>query len=332
MFCKKFVVVFSLILLMSLSLSANAAPKKIVFTNNQWDSQLFHNELAKFIVENAFEGYKVELSTGSSNLNWHGLVNGDIDLDIESWTDVVATYPEDVARGDIIPLGVLVPDSSQGLYVPRYVIEGDKARGIKPLAPDLKTVEDLKKYAKIFKDPEVPSKGRLYGAIPGWMIDTVLHKKFLHFGLDKEYNYFRAGSEAVLFASLGSAYNLGEPWVGYCFEPTWVTGKLDLIKLEDVPYDKALYDKGACEIPNQELKIVCSRNFPKRAPELLDFFKKYKTGSERVSKALAYIQDTKASHAKTAIWFLREYDSLLDEWLTAEQAGKVRSALAKQKL
>ena len=290
---------------------------------------MFHNEVAKFIVENGFDGYSVEFSTGSSSLNWQGLINGDVDLDIESWTDNVATYKEDVARKDIVPLGVLVPDSAQGLFVPRYMIEGDAKRGIKPVTPDLRTVADLARYHKVFKDPEDRSKGRIYGAIPGWMIDEVLYKKFLYYKLDKNYNYFRVGSEAVLFASLASAYNLGEPWVGYCYQPTWITGKLDVVMLKDAPYNPVLFAKGACEIPNQALRIVAGGHFPKKAPELVDFFKKYRTGSASVSKALAYIEETKASHAKTAVWFLKNNDKLLDEWLNPAQAKKVREALNK---
>ncbi len=311
--------------------SSYAAPKKIVFTSNQWDSQMFHNEVAKFIVENAFDGYEVETSTGSTTLNWQGIINGDVDLDIESWTDNVTTYHEDVARKDIIPLGVLVPDSAQGFYVPRYIIEGDEKRGIKPSAPDLKTVKDLKKYPHLFKDPEDHSYGRIYGAIPGWMIDNIMHKKFLLYGLDEGFNYFRVGSEAVLFASLASAYNLGEPWVGYCYEPAWITGKLDLVLLDDAPYDPALYEQGACAIPKQQLMIVCGGHFPEKAPELLDFFKKYRTGAELVSKALAYLEEKKASHSEAAVWFLKENDYLLNDWLTPEQAEKIRTALAKHK-
>ena len=310
--------------------TVKAAPQQIVFTNNQWDSQMFHNEIAKFIVENGFDGYEVALSTGSSTLNWQGMINGDVDLDIESWTDNVATYADDTARGDIVPLGVLVPDSAQGYYVPRYVIEGDPARGIKAVAPDLKSVADLAKYADVFKDPENPNLGRIYGAIPGWMIDGIIYKKYMHYNLNVGYNYFRVGSEAVLFASLASAYNLGEPWVGYCYEPTWITGKLDVVLLEDAPYDPALYEEGACEIPKQPLRIVCGGHFPKKAPELLDFFKKYQTGSAFVSEALAYLEESKESHAKAAVWFLKKNDPILDEWLTPEQAKKVRDALARQ--
>jgi glycine betaine/proline transport system permease protein/glycine betaine/proline transport system substrate-binding protein len=301
--------------------------KTITVTNNGWDSQMLHNEIAKFIVLNGYENYDFQTSTGSSTMNWQAMIAGDVDLDIESWTDNVATYPEDVANGDIVDVGVLVPDSAQGLYVPRYVIEGDPERGIEPMAPDLKTVEDLKKYAHIFPDDEEPERGRIFGSIPGWMADEILYKKYEYYGLDESYNYVRLGSEAALFASLASAYNLGEPWVGYCYEPTWITGKLDLVLLEDAPYDPALYLEGKCEFPKQELKIVSSNKFAEKAPDLLEFFQKYKTGSQLISEALAYLDETGATHEETAKWFLKENDYLLDEWLPAERAEKVREAL-----
>ena len=103
-------------------------PVKIVVTDNGWDSQKVHNEIARLVVEHAYTGYTFETSTASSSMNWLALIKGDVDLDIESWTDNVASYPDDVARGDIVDVGVLVPDSAQGLYVPRYVVEGDPER------------------------------------------------------------------------------------------------------------------------------------------------------------------------------------------------------------
>ena len=113
------------------------AKTEIVVTDNGWDSQKLHNEIARIIVENAYDGYVLKTSTASSTMNWQAIIAGDVDLDIESWTDNVATYPKDVANGDIVDVGVLAPDSNQGFYVPRYVIEGDAKRGIKPMAPGL---------------------------------------------------------------------------------------------------------------------------------------------------------------------------------------------------
>ncbi len=321
-----------LVLVLSMTLVLGGCGKEtetitITATDNGWDSQMLHNEIAKLIVENAYDNYDFQVSTGSSTMNWQSIIAGDVDLDIESWTDNVATYKDDVEKGDIINVGVLVPNSSQGLYVPRYVIEGDAARGIEAVAPELKTVEDLKKYADLFPDDEDKNKGRIYGSIPGWMADEVLYKKYQYYGLDEMYNYARLGSEATLFASLAAAYNLGEPWVGYCYEPTWISGKLDLVLLEDAPYDPELFVEGKCGFPKQELKIVSSNKFAEKAPDLLEFFQKYKTGSELISKALAHLDETGETHEETAEWFLKEYDYLLDEWLPSERAQRIRDAL-----
>lgn len=275
--------------------SAQTEKLGITVTDNGWDSQKFHNSLAKLVVEHAYDGYEIKYSTVSSTMNWQSLVAGDVDLDIESWTDNVVSYPSDIAAGKVTDIGVLVLDSAQGLYVPRYVIEGDPAAGIAPMAPGLRHVRDLKKYAHLFPDDEDHSKGRIYGAILGWMVDEVLYKKYLHYGLNEEYNYARLGSEASLFTSLVSAYNLKQAWVGYCYEPTWVTGKLDLVRLEDEPYDKVTFFEGKTEYPQQKLKIVASSKFAEKAPELLPFFEKYRTSSRQVSAVLAYL-DEKKSH------------------------------------
>jgi ABC-type proline/glycine betaine transport system substrate-binding protein len=53
---------------------------------------------------------------------------------------------EDIASGLYQELGLNFGDNMQGLYVPRYVIEGDTERGIEAMAPDLKAVADLAKY------------------------------------------------------------------------------------------------------------------------------------------------------------------------------------------
>lgn len=303
----------------------------ITVTDNGWDSQKLHNAIAEYIVLNGYTGYEFQTSSASSTMNWQAMIAGDIDLDIESWTGNVATYKTDVANGDIVDVGILVPDSAQGFYVPRYVIEGDTNRGIEAVAPNLKTVKDLANYASVFVDEEDPTRGRIYGAVPGWMVDEVLYKKYVAYGLDQSFNYVRLGSESTIFASLAAAYNLGEPWVGYCYEPTWITGKLDLVLLEDAPFDSELYDQGLCECEKQQLKIVSSKYFAEKAPDLLRYFQKYQTGSAFISEGLAYLSENPdKSYREVAVWLLRENDGVLNQWLDADTAAKVRSALANE--
>lgn len=304
----------------------------LVASDNGWDSQRFHNELAKTVLEHAFDGYELSFMTASSAMTLESIKAGDVDLLIEFWSDNFPTYEKDKAAGSIVDLGIIIPDSMQGIYVPRYVVEGDAAAGLAPVAPGLRHVRDIKKYPHIFKDDENPGKGRLIGAVPGWVVDEIMHKKFLHYGMDETFVYTRLGSEASIFSSLVSAYNLKQPWVGYCYEPTWIVGKLDLIRLEDEPYNKDGFDEGKTGFKDQAVLITSSNKFKdKVSPEVYSFFEKYRTSSAGVSAALAYMDENKVTYEELAVWFLQTNDALIDEWLPAENAARLRKYIDTSK-
>ena len=151
-----------------------------------WDSIRFHNAVVGYIAENGY-GLTWEEVPGSTPITYEALKNKEIDVYTEIWTDNLPSYDTDVDQGLLLDLGVNFDDNKQGIYVPTYVIKGDPERGIKPMAPDLKTVSDLKNYADVFVDEENPDKGRLYGAIPGWEADTVVKKKYYYNNLDENF-------------------------------------------------------------------------------------------------------------------------------------------------
>jgi glycine betaine/proline transport system substrate-binding protein len=227
------------------------------------------------------------------------------------------------AQGSRRQLGVNFDDNAQGIYVPRYVIEGDPDRNIAPAAPNLKKVADLKEYASLFKDPENPSKGILYGGIAGWEITEIIHKKYLHYGLDESYNYIEPGTDAATSAVLVSAYDKGEPVVAYYWEPTWLLGKYDFVLLEDEPYDPDLFYEGKTACPSVKVTICTSNEFYEKDPEFVEFLSNYHTSSALTSEALAYIEETGADYRTAAEWFLREHRDLAKTWLTEEQAEKL---------
>src|SRR5690606_20900084 len=109
--------------------------------------------------------------------------------------------------------------------------------------PDLKSIADLSKYKDLFQDPEVPDKGRFHQSPPGWAATTINEAKFQAYGLDKSFNLFSTGSDTALATSMVSAYEKGEPWLGYYWEPTWVMGKLDMTLLEEPQYDEKVWNK-----------------------------------------------------------------------------------------
>lgn len=301
--------------------------EEISFADVGWDSVKFHNAVAGLIAESVY-GYSWKEVPGSSAIMHEAMMKGEIDVNMEEWTDNLATYAEDLEAGRFTELGTNFGDNIQGLYVPRYVIEGDPERGIEPMAPDLKTVQDLKNYADLFKDDENPGMGRIYGAIPGWEVNEIMKKKVEFNGLDKYYIYFQPGSDAALSAAITAAYEKGEPIVAYYWEPTWLTGKYDLVLLEDYTYtDVESYKAGKTACPSVNVTVGVSNGFYQDNPEFCAFLEKYETSSELTSEALAHMQDTGDSHEATAKWFLTEHDELLNQWLTVDEAKKVRAAL-----
>lgn len=307
-------------------LFASASAQTAVFGDAGWDSMKFHNAVAMLIAKEAY-GMDSEEMSGSTAITYNALKRGDIHIYTETWTDSIAPYQQDVADGKIIELGINYDDNIQGLYVPRYVIEGDESRGIVPMAPDLKTVADLKDYPHLFPDPEDPGKGRIYGAISGWMVDEIMRKKVEFYGLDSLYNYMDPGSDPALAAAIVGAYEKGDPIVAYYWEPAWITGKYDLVLLEDAPYEPELYLKGECACPSIKLTVCVNPEFYQNNPEFCEFLSKYATSSALTSEALAYMNDYDADYPETAHWFLQQHPELLDQWLPKDKAELVRSAL-----
>src|SRR5699024_389066 len=150
-----------------------------------------------------------------------GLREGDIQIYTEIWTDnIKEVYEEAMDSGDIERLSTNFDDNDQGLYVPAYVVEGDPERDNEPLAPELKTVEDLKEYPEVFEDPDDTGKGRVLNAASGWELEKIMTVRFDTYGLNATFINFSAGSVAALVASLVDAYNKGEGWVVYYWAPT----------------------------------------------------------------------------------------------------------------
>lgn len=340
MFKGRFILFLALTLMLAISLAVSGCgtedtgndgadtKQTIVFGAFGWDSALFHNEVAAFILEQGY-GYSTDAIPGETIPLMLGLRSGDIDVGMEIWVEnAQEAYDKGIESGEFIDLGTNFNDNVQGMFVPTYVIEGDPDRNIEPMAPDLKTIEDLPRYWELFKDPEEPTKGRFHSAIPGWEADKILSEKFETYGLNENYKILRPGSGAALASSMVSAYEKGEPWFGYYWGPTWIFGKLDLTQIEEPAYSDELWDNGfGCEFPAVNVNIVVNHELPDKAPELIEFLTKYQTNMAVVSEALAFMQDNNAEADEAAIYFLQENEDMWTQWVPEDIAEKVKAAL-----
>ncbi len=311
--------------------------RPIVFAGLDWDSNAFHTAVARFILEQGY-GCETDVIPGSTIPLLTGLARGDIDVMMEIWRDnVTEAWTKAVAAGKVIDLGVNYPDAVQGWYVPRYVREGDKERGIAATAPGLTHVKDLPKYKALFRDPEEPDKGRFYNCILGWSCEVVNTKKLAVYNLTDSYTNFRPGTGAALAAVIASSYVRGKPFVAYYWGPTWVLGKYDLVMLEEPPYDKEIWERmgrednpsAATAYPIVEVVVGANKAFADSAETVTDFLARYETDNAMISEALAFMQNTPgATAADAARNFLETRDDVWTRWLPAAIADKVKAAIA----
>ena len=271
-----------------------------------------------------------------------GLGRGDIDVLMEVWRDnVTEPWNDALQAGTVVSLGTNFPDAVQGWYVPRYVIEGDAARGIEPMAPGLRSVSDLKQHAPLFRDPEQPDKGRFYNCILGWRCEEQSTRKLKGYGLDRFYTNFRPGTGAALAAAIASAHERGEPVVAYYWGPTWVLGAFDLVKLEEPAWSEAAWNAFNADparnppvaFPTVEVIIGANADFVEKAPEISAFLRSYETTGQMVSEALAYMQANEEVSARdAALHFIETRPDVWQQWLAPEIADRVtgeKEAVAK---
>lgn len=219
-------------------------------------------------------------------------------------------------------------DKGQGFFVPTYVIEGDSERGIEPMAPDLKTAEDIKKYPDVFEDPEQPGRGRIINSPSGWTNQAVMSKKIETYGLDETMNDFSPGSGTALTTSLVSAYEKGEAWVGYYWDPTWVTAKYDLTLLEEPEYDEEIWNetKGTA-YPINDVKVAVNKELPEQHPEVTTFLENYSIDVELIEEAMMHMEDNDVSPEETGKWWMVEHEDVWIEWVPEDIAEKVLDAI-----
>lgn len=309
--------------------------RPIVFGDLDWDSAVFHNQVARFILEKGY-GCKTDAIPGSTVPLYSGAVRGDIDVVMEIWSN---TSPEVWTKGvqdkKVLEIGTNFDDAYQKWFVPRYLVEGDNAP-----AKGLKAVSDLPKYKELFRDPEEPGKGRFYNCIPGWECEAINTKKFHAYGLNADFSNFRPGTGAALVAAIEGAMKRKRPIVFHYWGPTWVLGKYekDLIVLDEPAYDAAVWQtlmdaknpadvKTATAYPQIPVVIGVNADFAEKAPEVIKFLGKYHTTSALVSEALAYMQDNDGSTEKAARNFLKNHQDIWTKWVSDDVAKRVQDAL-----
>ncbi len=306
-----------IVLLLGVSFAVTAEGQKesdvqtIVFGDVSWDSVQVHNRIAAFIIENGMEGYKADFVPGDTLPIINGIIQGDIDVDMESWhSNFRDAYEKGIATGNLIDLGKNMPDAPQGWWIPRYVVEGPDA-----MAPGLKTVADLPMYADLFKDPEDPSKGVVYGGVAGWSQMGISEEIFNKYNLEDTYNLGIAGSGTALAGVIAGAFKKHEAICAYYWAPTAVLGKFDMVRLKGSEYEAA------------DVNILVNKSMLEKAPDVVEMLKKYSTTVADNNEFLAQMDANDWDTEQAAEWFLKNKQDVWTAWVSSDVAEKVKAAL-----
>jgi glycine betaine/proline transport system substrate-binding protein len=323
---------------------------ELVLFDGQWESLWILNEIFTVVAEDG-HGHTVDAPTTSTAVMQESMPDGEMHVATEFWCMNIPDWCDEQLLPDDSPVeytGVVFEDAVQGIFVPRYVIEGDEEEGIEPLAPDLQSVEDLEGLGEVFEDPESPGDGALYGGIDGWESTEIQRLKLSAYGLDDEYNFISAGSGSAYDAAIVSAIESGEPILFYYWTPAWIPGVYDLVQLEEPEWnedcqaatDEALADEIdpgeageelGCAQPSGEVGIGGWAGLEDEAPEVLELLRAMDGfGVDTMNDLTAYMELEGVEPNEVAVHFYEEYEDIWRDWVDGEVEERLEEGLRER--
>jgi len=311
--------------------------KTVTFAGIPWESGDFITHVVETILAKGYD-CKTDTIPGNSVTLEQGVAQNDIQIFAEEWVGRSEVWKKAIDEGMALNIGAPITGAGEGWYVPTYIIKGDDVRGIKPMAPDLREVEQLgqPEIVELFSDPEEPSKGRFLNCPFGWTCEGESTLKLDLYGLEALYVNFRPGSGAALDSAITSAYLQGQPVLFYYWSPTAIMGKFDLTELEAPAFNDACRTQianggsrrdGVCASSSLQIAYGVNADFAKQAPEIIDILEKATFPIEEVNKTLAYMTDEGASAAQAANRFLKEKGNIWHGWVSGEARAKIEASL-----
>jgi len=282
-------------------ISSVQAAKRLTVPDPDWTGGVVTCRTIQYVLENEM-GYKVKtVAIPQGPGVWEGIRAGDLFYNCETWPSYNPTkekylseYGGDGSLTVIADTGII---GETAYWVPRYIIEGDAARGIPASAPDLKSFKDLNKYKHMFKSLESGDRGNLIGCpVAAWACED--QERMDSLGVDF---YAQAlGSETAHWAEMLAKYKRGEPFIAYAWAPHWIHAALDLVEVE-LPSEAAWPDDVTFKYANPELM--------KEHPEVVQLIKNHRLTNKQQAGMIYEIDFKK-----------RDVDEVVEEWMKVNEA------------
>ncbi|MFT5502795.1 MAG: glycine betaine/proline transport system substrate-binding protein [Gammaproteobacteria bacterium] len=287
------------------SVSSVHAAKRLTVADLDWTGAVVTCRTIQYVLENEMD-YKVKtISMAGGPGAWEAVRSKDIDYYCETWpsynpikSEYLEEYGGDGSLVKIADSGII---GASGYFIPRYMVEGDSARGIPASTPNLKSYKDLNQYKHMFKSLESGDRGNLIGCpIAAWACED--QKRLDLLGVDF---YAQAlGSETAHWAEMQAKYKRGEPFIAYSWTPHWIFAALDLVEVELPAHDEAKWP--ATNWPLDVTFKFSTPDFINENPDVVQLLKNHRLTNNQQA-AMIYEIDVKK----------RDMDEVVDEWMEA---------------
>jgi glycine betaine/proline transport system substrate-binding protein len=301
------------------TMSESVEKGKIVLVEQDWDGNLVTTAVAQLLLEQEL-GYDVELkfAPADSAPLFIGLSTGDFHFVCCNWPSYSRHLLEEYVDSDnptverLGPSGVL--GVGVGWYVPTYVIEGDEARGIEPLAPDLVSYEQLNQYKDVFSTADTGGKGRILEMVPAWDMRMTERAE----ALELDYEIMASGSEAATLSELAGAYQRGDPIIIMLWEPHWGHAKWDLTHIELPPWTEQCYPNGTsfeCGWPTDIVAKLAWPGLKDQFPDAYQFLKNLTIDNDEQAKMVLDVGDEGMTPLEAAQEWIDANEDVWGPWI-----------------
>ena len=300
----------------------------IVFSELDWSSVQLQNRIAQYIVEKGY-GYPTDLISGSALPLLERLREGDTHVTMEVWLpNQEEGWTEALAAGEVIRAGPSLGNDWQSAFViPAYLQEQ---------YPDLDSVDDLKedRFKNLFATEETGGKARLMSCLSDWGCAKINLAQIEGYGLSDHVHIVTPEDADVLDASLYSAYEKREPWLGFQWGTNDPALLLDLVRLEEPPYsDECWAEDKACAYEDPSILIAVHSGLPARAADVVEMLGAWGLDIDRYKEIAVWQRDNpEAGTNDAALWWLQSRSDIWSGWLTSDAAAAVQAALADDEI
>ena len=283
-----------------------------------WESGQITTAVLESILRDGY-GCRTEVVPGSAATLESALLQDDIQIIGEQWMGRSEALEKAVNEGRADIVGdTLKGGAVQGWYVPDYVREQ---------YPELKRLEDLPRFAKLFPSPERPGRAAFLNCPAGWACETFNTRLLENTGLDRQYDNVHPGTGAALDAEIASAFEQKKPILFYYWQPSGLMARYRMVPIEFPPYDEACWpsllqgDRNSTCVsgfPVSRLAVAISLGFKKDHPELVEVMKKLQFEPELLNRMILDMTESKRSGSQQAELFLRQHPGIWEKWVSAD--------------